>query len=71
MNYLLDDELGDLKSELYQLHANAYNSAYETEVYDDIFSELNKYFEGKGEWYSVPHPSKKNTEIQKYKNSNY
>ena len=67
MNQLLQDELADLKSELYSIHSSAYNSAYEESVWAEIWSELETYFEGDGEWISKPHPYKKNTEIQYFK----
>jgi hypothetical protein len=67
MNQLLQDELADLKSELYSIHSSAYNSAYEESVWAEIWSELGTYFEGDGEWISKPHPYKKNTEIQYFK----
>jgi hypothetical protein len=68
MNSLLSDELSDIKSDLYSIHSNAYNSAYESEVYDDIFKELEDYFDTKnGKWSMVPHPYKKNTQIEKYR----
>ena len=44
MNEMLKGELSDLKSELYSIHNNAYNNAYETEIYNDVWSELSKYF---------------------------
>ncbi len=47
MKEMLRGELGDLKSNLYNIHNNAYNSAYETEIYDDIWNELSTYFEPK------------------------
>ena len=67
MNQLLQDELANLKSELYSIHSSAYNSAYEESVWAEIWSELETYFEGDGEWISKPHPYKKNTEIQYFK----
>jgi hypothetical protein len=67
MESLLDDELRELKSDLYSVHSNSLNSAMQDEVYDDIWNELSKYFEGTGKWYSIPHPSKKDTQIQKFK----
>jgi hypothetical protein len=67
MNQLLQDELADLKSELYSIHSSAYNSAYEESVWAEIWSELGTYFEGDGEWVSKPHPYKKNTQIQYFK----
>lgn len=66
INSLLDDELSDLRSNLYNLHSSAYNSAYESEIYNDIWDELQTYFEGKGEFKNIPHPYKKDTTIQTF-----
>ena len=54
--YLIDnDYLGDLSGELYSIHSNAYNSAYETEVYNDVISELETFFDMKSaKWESIP-----------------
>jgi hypothetical protein len=46
MKLLLNDDLDDLKQELYSLHSNSYNSAYENEVYGDVMSELERLFVG-------------------------
>jgi hypothetical protein len=46
MKLLLNDDLGDLKQELHSLHSNSYNSAYETEIYSDVMSELERLFVG-------------------------
>jgi len=67
MKELLENQLSDLKGELYSIHSSAYNSAYESQVWDEIMSKLETYFEGNGEWISKPHPYKKNTEIQYFK----
>lgn len=67
MKSLLSDELRDLKSELYSVHSMSYNSAYESDVWDEIWGELGKYFGNKGEWVYIPHPYKKDTQIEKYK----
>ena len=66
MKELLNDELDELKSELYTIYGSAYNNAYEDELYEDIWYELSTYF-GKGEWVSRPHTYKKNTEVQKFR----
>jgi hypothetical protein len=66
MNELMKDELNDLKSELYSVHSQAYNNAYEDELFEDIMGELSTYF-GDGEWVTRPHTYKKDTEVQKYK----
>ena len=54
--YLIDnDYLDDLESELSNLHSNAYNSAYETEVYNDVTTELGTFFDMKSaKWEAVP-----------------
>jgi hypothetical protein len=66
MNELMEDQLGDLKSELYITHSSAYNTAYNDEIFEDIMGELSKYF-GDGEWVSRPHTYRENTEVQRYK----
>jgi hypothetical protein len=67
MNYLLDTYLEDLKSELESIHRNAYNQAYESELYGKIFSELQEYINGNGEYYSQPHRFKKDTMTQRFR----
>lgn len=47
MNELLKNDLSDLKSELYSIHNNAYNNAYETEIYEMVWDELKTFFEDK------------------------
>jgi hypothetical protein len=46
MKLLLNDDLNDLKQELYSLHNSSYNSAYEYEIYSDVMSELERLFVG-------------------------
>lgn len=65
MNELMDNELDELKSELYSIYGTAYNYAYEEELYTDVWNELGTYFE-KGQWNSKPHPYKENTSIENY-----
>jgi hypothetical protein len=67
MKELLGDQLSELRGTLYSIHSSAYNSAYEEEVYNDVWNELSTYFEGPGQWVSQPHPYKKNTEIQYFR----
>jgi len=67
MKFLLNTYLEDLKSELYSIHSNSYNSAYESEIYDAIFDKINEYFDGKGEWSSRPHGYKKDTMVEVFK----
>lgn len=54
---ILKELAPDIKQDLYNLHSNCYNSAYESEIYDDIWSELSKFFEGRSEWKSRPYKS--------------
>lgn len=67
MKSLLSDELSDMNSNLYSIHNDAYNSAHQEEIYNDIWKELNAHFDGSGEWISVPNPHKKDTPLQKFK----
>jgi hypothetical protein len=64
INELLDNQLQDLKSELYSIHGGAYNNAYEEEIWNEVWNELQQYVIGPGQWITKPHPYKKNTEIQ-------
>ena len=56
MNYLMDEDyLNNLKSELYSIHDNAYNSAYEMEVYEDVMNELSTFFDiSSVKWEAIP-----------------
>jgi hypothetical protein len=45
MKEMLKGELSDLKSELYSIHNNAYNTAYTDEISNDMWSELSTYFD--------------------------
>lgn len=44
MKELLEGDLNDLKSELYSVHNNAYNNAYESEIYDLVMEGLGEFF---------------------------
>ena len=66
MNYLLNKELEDLDDSLSSIHRNAYSSAYNNDVIDSIWNELQEYVEGKGQFYSTPHRIKKDTVIQRF-----
>jgi hypothetical protein len=66
MTHLLSEELQDLDNSLYSIHINAYSSAYESMVINSIWSELQEYVEGKGQFYSMPHKFKKDTVIQRF-----
>ena len=67
MNYLFENGLENLKSELYSIHSNSYNSAYESEVWEGIWDKIGEYFDGQGEWYSRPHVYKKDTMVEMFK----
>lgn len=56
----------DLDSELVSLYWSAYNAAYEDELYESIWSELDTIFEGNGEWTQTPSPYDKNKFTQKF-----
>ena len=66
MEYLFNNGLEDLKSELYSIHSSAYNSAYEDEVWERIMNELGTYFVGYGEFVMRPHRYKKDTQVQNF-----
>lgn len=68
MDYLLDNDLSDLKSELYRIHSSAYGSAYQDEIYLGIISELEKYFSMKEiTWTTRPHQYKKDVAVHGFK----
>jgi hypothetical protein len=56
----------DIEGDLYRIHSDAYNSAYESQIYKNIMNELGDYFY-EGEWISSPHPYKKDTMKYQYK----
>lgn len=45
MNELLKKDLDELKSNLYSVHNNAYNTAYTNELYEDVWRELETFFD--------------------------
>lgn len=56
MNYLLDNHLGEMKSNLYSVHHNAYNSSYNDDLWDEVWNELQTYFVGQGSYISKKNP---------------
>jgi len=66
MSHLLSEELQYLNNNLDSIHSNAYSSAYESASIDSIWSELQEYVEGKGQFYSIPHRFKKDTMTQRF-----
>jgi len=67
MDFLLENNLEELKEQLESIHRNAYASAYESEIYKIIFNELQEYINGNGEFYSRPHRFKKDTVTQRFR----
>jgi len=61
--YLLDnDYLPNLTGDLYSIHYNSYNSAYEREIYDNVMNELSTFFDVRtSKW--ITEPSSVNPEI--------
>jgi hypothetical protein len=57
LKFILKEYADEVRQELYSLHSNCYNSAYESEIYDDIWSELSTFFEGRSKWESRPYKS--------------
>lgn len=51
MDWLFKDELDDLKSNLYNIHSNAYNTAYNDEYYRKVWNELGMYIENNPDWF--------------------
>jgi hypothetical protein len=54
--YLLDnDYLPDVTGDLNSIHYNAYNQSYENEIYGDVMSELETFFDVKSaRWAAIP-----------------
>lgn len=55
LKYILKKYASDVRQELYSLHSNCYNSAYENEIYEDIWDELSTFFEGRSQFESRPY----------------
>lgn len=65
MGYLLDRDLNELDSELNSIHSNAYNMAYETAVFREVWDKLDDMFDvNKRKYVYKPHPYKKETQIE-------
>jgi hypothetical protein len=65
IGYLLDNDLSELDSELNSIHSNAYNMAYETAVFNEIWGKLDDMFDvEKRKYIYKPHPYKKETQIE-------
>lgn len=68
INELCKKDLSELGQELRNIHWNAYNSAYENEIYELVYDGLDEYFEGKID--EVPKETTKSdgTKLTKYLN---
>jgi hypothetical protein len=68
MKYLMvEGYLENLESELYSIHSDAYNTAYEDEIYGDIMDELSTYFDVKSaRWESIPLYGNKDRLVEYY-----
>jgi hypothetical protein len=65
IGYLLDRDLSELDSELNSIHSNAYNMAYETAVFREVWGKLDDIFDvEKRKFVYKPHPYKKETQIE-------
>jgi hypothetical protein len=65
MNFLMDNHLDELRGELSSIHSNAYNQAYESEIYEGVWNKLDDIFvTDKKEWKYIPHPYRKETQIE-------
>lgn len=67
MNYLLEDYLMDLESELRSIYVSAYESAILSELHDSIWNELSPYFVNEVDYITIPHPYRKDTVQDKVK----
>ena len=64
MKELLDNELDELKGQLYSIYGDSYNNAYEEELYKEAWDELSEFFDtDNGQWITRPHTYKKDTEV--------
>ena len=55
LKYILESYASDIRQELFSLHSNCYNSAYEDEIYEDLWDELSTFFEGRSQFESRPY----------------
>jgi hypothetical protein len=66
MNFLLSEYLSDMKSNLYSVHHNSYNAAYNDYLWEEVWHELQTYFVGKGEYVSKQVNSKEPNKTQQF-----
>ena len=55
INELCENDLSELGQELKSVYWNAYNSAYENEIYELVYNGLDDYFEGKVDEFPKEH----------------
>lgn len=67
MDFLMNEYLEDIKSNLYSIHSMSYNDAYYSEIWKSIWRELKEFFSDQGVWVERPHKFKQNTTVQTYK----
>ena len=54
VDVLLNDELSELRNNLYSLHHTSYASAYENDLWKEAWGEMSRFFIGQGEYIQVP-----------------
>jgi len=65
MSYILDRHLNEIDSELNSIRSKAYNMAYETAVFREVWGKLDDMFDvEKRKYVYKPHPYKKETQIE-------
>jgi hypothetical protein len=65
MNYLMENGLDELRSELYSIHSNSYNMAYETMIYNEVWDKLDDIFDVENRKFVYKqHPYKKESKIE-------
>ena len=55
MEHLFENQLDELRGELYSIHSQSYNDAYQDELYEMIWDKLSEFFNGKAESYERHH----------------
>lgn len=61
------EQAPDTEGDLRNLYGIAHSTAWESELYDEIWGELETYFEGHGEYSTIPSTFDKNKSIQVWK----
>lgn len=66
MNYILNEHLTDMRSNLYQVHHTSYNDAYFDDLWEEVWSELQTYFVGQGSFVQKPTSTKSPEKTAEY-----